>query len=93
MTLSLHRYESVVIANGLANQGLNPDVEVDITKPDTVIRSQIAALKEMTTWLKAAHSGNDISVDNGEEGLLHHLFLYVVIPQLNKSDLVSFYLL
>ncbi|KAK5897442.1 hypothetical protein CesoFtcFv8_010506 [Champsocephalus esox] len=61
------RYESVVIANGLANQGLNPDVEVDITKPDTVIRSQIAALKEMTTWLKAAHSGNDISVDNDEE--------------------------
>ena len=45
----------------------NPDVDVDITKPDIVIRSQIAALKEMTTWLKAAHSGNDISVDNGKD--------------------------
>lgn len=66
MTLTLHRYESVVIGNGLANQVSNPDVDVDITKPDIVIRSQIAALKEMTSWLKAAHSGNDISIDNGE---------------------------
>lgn len=46
----------------------NPDVDVDITKPDIMIRSQIAALKEMTSWLKAAHSGNDISIDNGEHG-------------------------
>lgn len=68
MTLTLHRYESVVIGNGLANQVSNPDVDVDITKPDTVIRSQIAVLKEMTSWLKAAHSGNDISIDNGEDG-------------------------
>ncbi|KAK9517717.1 hypothetical protein VZT92_023063 [Zoarces viviparus] len=61
------RYESVVIGNGLANQVSNPDVDVDITKPDIVIRSQIAALKEMTSWLKAAHSGNDISIDNDED--------------------------
>ncbi|TKS72668.1 Glypican-4 K-glypican [Collichthys lucidus] len=60
------RYESVVIGNGLANQVSNPDVDVDITKPDIVIRSQIAALKEMTSWLKAAYSGNDISYDFGE---------------------------
>ncbi|XP_072292255.1 glypican-4 [Eucyclogobius newberryi] len=57
------RYEAVVIGNGLANQVSNPDVDVDITKPDIVIRSQIAALKEMTSWLKAAHSGNDISIE------------------------------
>ncbi|XP_064182329.1 glypican-4 [Anguilla rostrata] len=62
------RYESVVMGNGLANQVSNPDVEVDITKPDTVIRRQIAVLKEMTSWLKAAHSGNDISFDTEEEG-------------------------
>lgn len=37
-------------------------MDVDITKPDIVIRSQIAALKEMTSWLKAAYSGVDISV-------------------------------
>nr|XP_057919461.1 glypican-4 [Doryrhamphus excisus] len=61
------RYESVVIGNGLANQVSNPDVDVDITKPDIVIRSQIAVLKEMTSWIKAACSGNDISVENDEE--------------------------
>ncbi|KAM9377828.1 glypican-4 [Pholidichthys leucotaenia] len=62
------RYESVVIGNGLANQVSNPDVDVDITKPDIVIRSQIAVLKEMTNRLKAAHSGHDISVENDETG-------------------------
>lgn len=62
------RYESDVIGNGLANQVSNPDVDVDITKPDIVIRSQIAVLKEMTSWLKAAHSGNDISIDTDEDG-------------------------
>lgn len=61
-----HRYELHVIGNGLANQGTNPDVEVDITKPHTVIRSQIAALKEMTIWLKTAHSGNEIIESIGE---------------------------
>ncbi|XP_053361860.1 glypican-4 [Clarias gariepinus] len=61
------RYESVVLGNGLANQVSNPHVEVDITKPDVVIRRQIAVLKEMTTWLKAAHNGNDITYEN-EDG-------------------------
>lgn len=63
--LMVHRYQSVVMGNGLANQVSNPDVDVDITKPDIVIRSQIAALREMTSWLKAAHSGIDISVGKG----------------------------
>ncbi|XP_023649870.2 glypican-6-like isoform X2 [Paramormyrops kingsleyae] len=62
------RYESVVAGIGLANQVSNPDVEVDITKPDIGIRRQIAVLKEMTSRLKAAHSGNDIAVDVGEGG-------------------------
>lgn len=67
LAFTQHRYESVVIGNGLANQVSNPDVDVDITKPDIVIRSQIAVLKEMTSRLKAAHSGNDISVETGED--------------------------
>ncbi|XP_076877348.1 glypican-4 [Brachyhypopomus gauderio] len=61
------RYESVVLGNGLANQVSNPHVEVDITKPDILIRRQIAVLRERTSWLKAAHSGNDITSDN-EDG-------------------------
>nr|XP_015207228.1 PREDICTED: glypican-4-like [Lepisosteus oculatus] len=55
------RYESVVMGNGLANQVTNPDVEVDITKPDAVIRRQILTLRIMTNKLKSAHSGNDVS--------------------------------
>lgn len=62
------RYESVVMSSGLANQVSNPDVEVDITKPDMVIRRQIAVLKEMTSWLKAAYTGNDISFTSDDAG-------------------------
>ncbi|XP_017275286.1 glypican-4 [Kryptolebias marmoratus] len=62
------RYESVVIGNGLANQVSNPDVEVDITKPDIVIRRQISVLRDMTKLLKAAHSGTDISFETDEDG-------------------------
>ncbi|KAL3972668.1 insulin-like 5 [Sarotherodon galilaeus] len=62
------RYESDVIGSGLANQISNPDVDVDITKPDTVIRSQIAVLKEMTSRLKAAHSGIDITAESDDDG-------------------------
>ncbi|XP_055034011.1 glypican-4 [Misgurnus anguillicaudatus] len=62
------RYESIVMGNGLANQVSNPDVEVDITKPDMVIRRQIAVLKEMTSWLKAAYTGTDISVGTDDTG-------------------------
>ncbi|MFT7810312.1 glypican-4-like [Arapaima gigas] len=62
------RYESVVTGNGLANQVSNPDVEVDVTKPDVVIRRQIMVLREMTSWLKAAHNGNDIPTDSDDTG-------------------------
>lgn len=65
-TSILLRYQSDVIGNGLANQVSNPDVEVDITKPDVVIRTQIAVLKDMTNRLKAAHSGNDVTFELGE---------------------------
>lgn len=38
----------------------NPEVEVDITRPDTLIRQQIMALRVMTNKLKNAYNGNDI---------------------------------
>uniref|UniRef100_A0A8D2PC64 Glypican 4 n=1 Tax=Zosterops lateralis melanops TaxID=1220523 RepID=A0A8D2PC64_ZOSLA len=54
------RYEFAVTGNGLASQVNNPEVEVDITKPDMVIRRQIMALRVMTNKLKNAYSGNDV---------------------------------
>uniref|UniRef100_A0A8C4YI01 Glypican 4 n=1 Tax=Gopherus evgoodei TaxID=1825980 RepID=A0A8C4YI01_9SAUR len=54
------RYVFAVTGNGLANQVNNPEVEVDITKPDMVIRQQIMALRVMTNKMKNAYNGNDV---------------------------------
>ncbi|KAM9537843.1 LOW QUALITY PROTEIN: glypican-4 [Guaruba guarouba] len=62
------RYDFAVTGNGLASQVNNPEVEVDITKPDMVIRRQIMALRVMTNKLKNAYSGNDVDfIDISEE--------------------------
>ncbi|XP_077681697.1 glypican-4 [Eretmochelys imbricata] len=54
------RYVFAVTGNGLANQVNNPEVEVDITKPDMMIRQQIMALRVMTNKMKNAYNGNDV---------------------------------
>ncbi|XP_063280829.1 glypican-4-like isoform X2 [Prinia subflava] len=62
------RYDFAVTGNGLASQVNNPEVQVDITKPDMVIRQQIMALRVMTNKLKNAYSGNDVNfIDISEE--------------------------
>ncbi|KAK7882509.1 hypothetical protein WMY93_028683 [Mugilogobius chulae] len=63
------RYFPEVQKDGLTNQASNPEVEVDITRPDTNIRQQIMALRVMTNKLKNAYNGNDIYFqDSGDEG-------------------------
>uniref|UniRef100_A0A673AHL6 Glypican 6a n=1 Tax=Sphaeramia orbicularis TaxID=375764 RepID=A0A673AHL6_9TELE len=57
---SLFRYFPEVVKEGLTNQMNNPEVDVDITRPDTLIRQQIMALRVMTNKLKNAYNGNDI---------------------------------
>lgn len=47
------------MGDGLANQINNPEVEVDITKPDMTIRQQIMQLKVMTNRLRSAYHGED----------------------------------
>uniref|UniRef100_A0A8C1LXH1 Glypican 6b n=1 Tax=Cyprinus carpio TaxID=7962 RepID=A0A8C1LXH1_CYPCA len=54
------RYVPEVLKDGLTNQVNNPEVGVDISRPDTLIRQQIMALKVMTNKLKNAYDGNDI---------------------------------
>uniref|UniRef100_A0A672QGZ7 Glypican 6b n=1 Tax=Sinocyclocheilus grahami TaxID=75366 RepID=A0A672QGZ7_SINGR len=54
------RYVPEVLKDGLTNQAKNPEVGVDISRPDTLIRQQIMALKVMTNKLKNAYDGNDI---------------------------------
>ncbi|CAG5865645.1 unnamed protein product, partial [Menidia menidia] len=63
------RYFPEVQKDGLTNQVNNPEVGVDITRPDTIIRQQIMALRVMTNKLKNAYNGNDIYFqDSSDEG-------------------------
>ncbi|KAM4663946.1 glypican-4 [Discoglossus pictus] len=66
------RYLYAVMGNGLASQNNNPEVEVDITKPDIVIRQQIMTLRSMTIKMKNAYNGNDVyfidDLENSGEG-------------------------
>nr|XP_061827421.1 glypican-6-like [Nerophis lumbriciformis] len=63
------RYFPEVVTDGLTNQVNNPEVTVDITRPDTFIRQQIMALRVMTNKLKNAYNGNDIYFqDSSDEG-------------------------
>ncbi|KAM7245659.1 hypothetical protein CapIbe_001957 [Capra ibex] len=62
------RYLPEVMGDGLANQINNPEVEVDITKPDMTIRQQIMQLKIMTNRLRGAYSGNDLDFQDASEG-------------------------
>ncbi|TKS79901.1 Glypican-1 Secreted glypican-1 [Collichthys lucidus] len=58
--MSRARYLPEVIGDGLASQINNPEVEIDITKPDMTIRQQIMQLKMMTHRLKNALNGQDV---------------------------------
>ncbi|XP_077011745.1 glypican-1 [Tamandua tetradactyla] len=67
--LTKGRYLPEVMGDGLANQINNPEVEVDITKPDMAIRQQIMQLKIMTNRLRGAYSGNDVDFqDTSDDG-------------------------
>ncbi|KAM3603922.1 uncharacterized protein V6R79_004106 [Siganus canaliculatus] len=58
--MSRARYLPEVMGDGLASQINNPEVEIDITKPDMTIRQQIMQLKIMTHRLKNALNGHDV---------------------------------
>lgn len=67
--MSRARYLPEVMGDGLASQINNPEVEIDITKPDMVIRQQIMQLKIMTHRLKNALNGNDVDFqDTSDDG-------------------------
>ncbi|XP_053561457.1 glypican-6 [Bombina bombina] len=61
------RYLPEIMNDGLINQINNPEVEVDITRPDTFIRQQIMTLRVMTNKLKNAYNGNDVNFQDTSE--------------------------
>ncbi|CAH2246625.1 glypican-1 [Pelobates cultripes] len=63
------RYIPERMGNGLANQINNPEVDVDITKPDMSIRQQIMQLKIMTNRLRNAYNGNDVDFQDTSDDI------------------------
>ncbi|XP_060089603.1 glypican-6 isoform X2 [Heteronotia binoei] len=61
------RYLPEIMNDGLINQINNPEVDVDITRPDTYIRQQIMALRVMTNKLRNAYNGNDVNFQDTSE--------------------------
>ncbi|ELU17458.1 hypothetical protein CAPTEDRAFT_32704, partial [Capitella teleta] len=54
------RYLPEVIADGIAAQAANPEVDVDIRRPNSVLNQQILQLKLITNKLKNAYNGMDV---------------------------------
>lgn len=63
------RYLPEVMGDGLANQINNPEVELDITKPDMTIRQQIMQLKIMSNRLRNAMDGNDVDFQDASDDI------------------------
>ncbi|XP_060762089.1 glypican-1b [Neoarius graeffei] len=67
--MAIDRYLPEVMGDGLANQINNPEVEIDITKPDIIIRQQIMQLKIMTSRMKNAINGNDVDFQDASDDI------------------------
>lgn len=91
------RYLPEIMNDGLTNQINNPEVDVDITRPDTFIRQQIMALRVMTNKLKNAYNGNDVNFQDTSKkafpgGLQREQWLLKSIPPfLFKGATCSFH--
>ncbi|XP_068182123.1 glypican-2 [Antennarius striatus] len=62
------RYLPDVMGDGLVNQINNPEVEVDIARPDVRTRQLIMELRVVTNKLRHAQSGQDMDFMDSEEG-------------------------
>ena len=58
------KYSNSVVRDGLASQEMNPEVPVDISKPDIGINEQIFALKLITKKLESAYNGQPVEWAN-----------------------------
>ncbi|XP_075057796.1 glypican-1 [Mixophyes fleayi] len=67
--MSRARYMPERMGNGLANQISNPEIDVDITKPEMTIRQQIMQLKIMTNRLRNAYNGNDVDFQDTSDDI------------------------
>uniref|UniRef100_A0A224XLT2 Putative heparin sulfate cell surface proteoglycan n=1 Tax=Panstrongylus lignarius TaxID=156445 RepID=A0A224XLT2_9HEMI len=61
------KYEPAVVGDGMSNQQNNPEVVVDINRPNSLVNEQIYALKTITSKLKSAYKGMDVEWIDTEE--------------------------
>ncbi|CAH1781255.1 unnamed protein product [Owenia fusiformis] len=54
------RYQPEIVLDGLVNQNNNPEVDVDVTRPHSIIQQQILQLKTVEQKLKAAANGIEV---------------------------------
>ncbi len=67
LIILLCRYMPEVMGDGVMNQNNNPEVDVDVRKPNVVVNQQILQLKLITNKLKNAYSGLDVDwIDTGK---------------------------
>ena len=71
LTILPHRYRPEVMGDGVINQNNNPEVDVDVMKPNFVIQQQLLQLRLITNKLRNAYKGLDVDwIDTGELTLL-----------------------
>uniref|UniRef100_A0AAY4E726 Glypican 2 n=1 Tax=Denticeps clupeoides TaxID=299321 RepID=A0AAY4E726_9TELE len=66
------RYLPDVTGDGLVSQINNPEVEVDIARPDVRTRQLIMELRVATNRLRHAQAGQDTDFMDSEYGFFHH---------------------
>ncbi len=76
------RYLPEVMGDGLASQINNPEVEIDITKPDMTVRKQIMQLKIMINRLKYAINGNDVDFQDTSKYTYTMLFKNIFFKEI-----------
>ena len=54
------RYTKALVSDGLLMQERNPEVHVDVNRPDIYINEQILSLKLITRKLESAHKGQNV---------------------------------
>ena len=62
-----HRYIPEVIPDGVRSQINNPEVDVDVQRPNSLLNQQLLQLKLITNKLKNAYNGLDVDwIDSGQ---------------------------
>ena len=82
----IHIWLFQVVGDGLAAQESNPEVEVDISRPDVQINEQIFALKLVTNKLDAAYNGHTVEWPHYEPSKYNNLRDYINVCSGRKKE-------